>query len=64
MAESVRIERSGAERILNSKSMYSRSRIPRLVVVDQVEDDNLGDKECSMDNLDDDVFEVGDVIEH
>ena len=37
VAESVRIDKCGAERILNSKSVFSRSMVPRLVAVDTVE---------------------------
>ena len=34
-----------------------------MVVVDQVENENLGDRECSMEDLDDEVFEDGDSYE-
>ena len=49
VAESVRIDKCGAERILNSKSVFSRSSVPRLVAVDTVEVDTLGDTEKTMD---------------
>ena len=57
MAESVRIDRCGAERILNSKAFYSRCKIPRMVAVDTAEVDTLGDTETKMEELVDDVFE-------
>lgn len=57
VAESVRIDMCGAERILNSKSVFSRCMVPRLVAVDTVEEPTLGDKKVTMEELDDDVFE-------
>ena len=42
MSEAVRIERTGAQRILNSKSVYSRSRLPRIVTED-IQEETIGD---------------------
>ena len=56
IAESVRISRTGATKLLNSKAVYSRSVVPRLSV-DKVEEDNLGDTDRNMEE--DDVFEEG-----
>ena len=44
VSEAVRIIRTGAERILNSKGVYSRCSLPRIVPVDTSDDDNFGDK--------------------
>ena len=49
IGEAVRIDRTGAARILNSKAAYSRSKVPRIIALDQEEEIPLGDK--------DDVFE-------
>ena len=43
MSEAVRIERTGAHKILNSKAVYSRSRLPRIVAVDTKEEETIGD---------------------
>ena len=40
--EAVRIERTGAQRILNSKAVYSRSRLPRIVTED-IQEETIGD---------------------
>ena len=48
VSEAVRIGRTGAERILNSKGVYSRCSLPRIVPVDTSDDDNLGDKPSLM----------------
>ena len=53
VAEGVRIARTGAEKILNSKAVYSRSGLVRLVCVDTVEEDNLGDRDSMPDEEDD-----------
>merc|ERR1712236_44470 len=42
VSEAVRIERTGAQRILNSKSVYSRSRLPRIVTED-IQEETIGD---------------------
>ena len=42
VSEAVRIERTGAKRILNSKSVYSRSRLPRIVTED-IQEETIGD---------------------
>ena len=39
----MRIQRTEAIRILNSKAVYSRARILRLVSVDTTEEETLGD---------------------
>ena len=43
MGEAVRIERTGAQHILNSKSMFNRSGLPRVIAKDTEEPTNLGD---------------------
>ena len=43
VGEAVRIARTGANRILNSKSVYNRSTLPRIVAQDVREEVNLGD---------------------
>ena len=48
VSEAVGIGRTGAERILNSKGVYSRCSLPRIVPVDTSDDDNLGDKPSLM----------------
>ena len=42
MPEAVRIERTGAQRILNSKAVYSRFRLPRIVTED-IQEETIGD---------------------
>ena len=42
-AEGVKIESSGAEKLLNSKAAYSRNKIPRIIAVDSPEMENLGE---------------------
>ena len=49
----MRIKRTGATKILNSKSEYSRCKIPRLVAEDTEVEKNLGDME---EELEDEVF--------
>ena len=44
IGEAVRIHRTGAARILNSKTAYSRSKVPRIIALDQEEEIPLGDK--------------------
>ena len=43
VGEAVRIARTGASNILNSKSVYNRNPLPRIVAKDVVEPTNLGD---------------------
>ena len=43
MSEAVRIERTGAQRVLNSKAGYNRARLPRIVAEDSKEDETIGD---------------------
>ena len=45
MSEAVRISRTGSERILNSKGMYNRCELPRIVAKDTREILSLGDSE-------------------
>ena len=45
MAEGVRINRTGAEKILNSKTIFNRSGIPKIVCSEFKEVQNLGDRE-------------------
>merc|ERR1711888_377791 len=47
IAEGVRISRTGATRLLNSKAVYSRCGIVRLTI-DKKEETNLGDMEKNM----------------
>ena len=54
VAEAVQIQITCAEKILNSKAEYLRSRIPRITAAEEPEELNLGDKEELMD---DEVFE-------
>ena len=42
MSEAVRIERTVAQRILNSKAVYSRSRLPRIISED-IQEETIGD---------------------
>ena len=44
VGEAVRIERTGAKQILNSKSMFSRNPLPRIIAKDSAEPTNLGDQ--------------------
>ena len=53
VAEAVRIRRTGATKILNSKSEYSRCKIPRLIAEDTEVETNLGDM---VEELEDEVF--------
>ena len=59
VTEAVRIIRTGADKILNSKAVFSRSRIPRIVAMDTVVEENLGDCMRDMEGelVDDEVFE-------
>ena len=43
VGEAVRIARTGASTILNSKSVYNRNPLPRIIARDVVEPTNLGD---------------------
>ena len=43
MSEAVRIERTGAQRVLNSKAGYNRARLPRIVAEDSKEEETIGD---------------------
>ena len=43
VGEAVRIEKTGAHQILNSKSMFNRSGLPRIITKDITELTNLGD---------------------
>ena len=45
VAEAVRISRTGASKILNSKNLFNRSSIPRVVAQNSIEEVNLGDRE-------------------
>ena len=47
MAEALRIQTTGAAQILNSKSVYSRSSLPRIVAMASVEETNMGDSTSS-----------------
>ena len=49
VGEAVRIWRTGAEQILNSKSVYSRCEVPRIVAKDGREEVTLGDTEQQVD---------------
>ena len=49
-AEAVRILNTGAKRILNSKGMYNRCSLPRIVAKDMVEEATLGDSEKKDDD--------------
>ena len=51
VSEGVRISRTGASKILNSKSVYSRNRLPRIVTVDVPEVETLDDTEKQMEIL-------------
>ena len=42
VGEAVRIDRTGAERILNSKAVCKRSKVPRIIALDQEEDRTCG----------------------
>ena len=43
VSEAVRIERTGAHKILNTKGVYNRSSLPKLVAVDSKEEETIGD---------------------
>ena len=43
VSEAVRIERTGAQKILNSKAGYNRARLPRIVAEDTKEEETIGD---------------------
>ena len=43
VAEAVRILKTGAKRILNSKGMLNRCSLPRIIAQDAIEEVNLGD---------------------
>ena len=49
VAEAVRILHTGATRILNSKGMFNRCSLPRIVVQDVPEETTLGDSEGEKD---------------
>ena len=51
VAEGVKIESSGAEKLLNSKAAYRRNKIPRIVALDSTEVENLGDRKCIMEEI-------------
>lgn len=57
VAEAIRIERTGAERILNSKGMFNRSKMVRIVARDTEEETTLGDR------LEQDMEEAVDMTE-
>ena len=58
VAEGVRIARTGATRLLNSKAVYSRCPLPRLSIDKEEVEENLGDVQKTMEDDDDDeVFE-------
>ena len=52
VAEAVRILHTGAKRILNSKGMYNRCSLPRIVAKDSVEEVTLGDTEENAEESD------------
>ena len=43
VSEAVRIERTGAHKILNTKGVYNRSSLPKLVALDSKEEETIGD---------------------
>ena len=43
MSEAVRIEWTGAQKVLNSKAGYNRARLPRIVAEDTKEEETIGD---------------------
>merc|ERR1712030_267814 len=43
VSEAVRIERTGAHKLLNTKGVYNRSSLPKLVAVDSKEEETIGD---------------------
>ena len=61
VAEGVMIDSSGAEKLLNSKAVYNRNKIPRITAVDDTEVENLGDRICTMEEAPTDDTEIGDV---
>ena len=56
----MRITRTGASKILNSKAEYSRCELPRLVAAKAEEEINLGDRQ---EEMEDEVFEKEDGTE-
>ena len=48
VGEAVGIARTGAGKILNSKSMYNRSSLPRIIAQDVKEATSLGDTQGEM----------------
>ena len=60
IAEAVRISRTGAEKILNSKGQYNRCQVPRIVMVDTREVLNFGDTPAEAEQSD----EAGNESEH
>ena len=54
IGEAVRIEKTGANQILNSKSMFNRNGLTRIMVKDVPEEVNLGDR-VDMEQQEDDV---------
>ena len=57
VSEAVRIERTGATRILNSKAEYSRSSLPRIRSVDTEVETTLGDSGRLADEDEDEPVE-------
>ena len=53
IAEAVRILRTGAERILNSRGEYNRCSLPRLMTKEDTEEVPLGDQEPEEEDQDD-----------
>merc|ERR1711888_396274 len=43
VSEAVRIERTGAQKVLNSKAGYNRARLPRIVAEYTKEEETIGD---------------------
>ena len=43
VSEAVRIERTSAQKVLNSKAGYNRARLPRIVAEDSKEEETIGD---------------------
>ena len=69
MAEGVRISRTGAEKILNSKTIYNRSSLPRVVCLEEEEVQFLGDmdqmpdEECDSEDDEVEVILMGVALE-
>ena len=59
MSEAVRIARTGATKIINSKMEYNRSSLPRIVTVDAPEEVTLGDydRQATVDHENEDEEE-------